>query len=296
MMNQQRRQHFRPHTPHFTPVGRRPQKRASSPPSFSQQQQQQRKRKKSSPRISVNGIPQKYQHWRPVAGNPAAAAAASNISGIPLGMNGCSSPAFFNTALSRRKRQREGALSSNKRSRTDGSSAPNSNFFMQQSRRSFDSISPFDNPPANPQPVQHQQRPKRKLTTLALRQSTKRIRGMVDIDGRPSTAFGNSCCTDIVPAFPCSPEPSGRTNWNFTRPLTQSGALSQNSMLTDRTSAASHAQLVPARPFGPWVTYEPKEPEEVLIEIIDDDGDCGGASMDVEDDGHDDNLSIFSVD
>lgn len=294
-MNQQRRQHFRPNArPHFTPVDRRPQKRASSPRSFSQQQQQQRKRKKSSPQISLNRIPQKYQHWRPVAGNPAAAA-ASNISGIPLGMNGCSSPAFFNTAFSRRKRQREGALSSNKRSRSSGSSAPNSNFLPQQSRRSFDSISPFDPPPSNPQPVQHQQRPKRKPTTLALHQSTKRIRGTVDIEGRPSTAFDNSFCTDIVPAFPCSPEP-GRTNWNFVRPLTQSEALSQNSMLTDRTSAASHAQLVPARPFGPWVTYEPKEPEEVFIEIIDDDGDCSGASMDIEDDGRDDSSSIFSVD
>jgi len=67
-------------------------------------------------------------------------------------------------------------------------------------------------------------------------------------------------------------------------------------MLTDRTPAASHAQLVPARPFEPWVAYEPKEPEDVLIEIIDDDGDCSGTSMDVEDDGHDGNLSIFNVD
>ena len=294
-MNESRRQQSRPHIrQHLKSFCRRPQKRASSPACFSQQQQ--RKRKKWSPQTSVNSIPtQNFQHWRPVAGNPAAAA-ASNFSGIPLGMNGCSSPAFFDTTLGSRKRQRESALPSNKRIRTSGSSAPNSNLFVQQPRRSFNSISPFDPPPSNQQPVLYQQRSKRKPTALALSPSTKRIRDTVHLDGHPPTEFNSPCCTDIVPAFPSSPEPSERTNWNFMQPLTQSETLSKRSVLTDRTSAAIHAQLVPAQSVEQWGTYEPKEPEEVLIEILDDDDDCSAASMDVEDDGHDDSFSIFNVD
>ena len=279
----------------FTSFSRRPRKRASAPACSSQKL---KRKKPSSSQTPVNNFRTQNHRWRPVAGVPAA---ASNISGIPLGCNrNSSSPrAVSNTPHWRRKRQRQTVLLSNKRSRVSASADPNSNFSSRQRSlfNSFNSFNPFDPPPSTQQRVSHRWA-KRKFDSLALAQPTKRTRQKVEIDGRPDDEFTNSTCTEIVPAFPSSPDTLERTDWTFTEPLMQSEALSRQSVLTDRTSAPTHAQLVPAphrHQFDLWLNNERKEPDEVVIELLDDD-DCSGIAMDVEDEDDEQDLSIFNVD
>lgn len=240
------------------------------------------KRNKPSRTPKINIPTQHNQHWRPVAGTPAVAS-----SGFSHG----SSPPHH----CRRKRQLESTLPRNKRVRVSASAAPNPGHMLQQPWTSFDSpssFSPFDLPPCIRTSVSH----KRQSSVLTPTQQMKRTRREIDIDGHPSAE--GSTCTDMVPAFPFRPEPSllmPGERWTFTQPLMQSELSLRQPVLTDRTPAPIDTQIVRAQPrFESWLNREPKEPEEVLIEIVDDgDGGCTSAAMDVEDD---ENTWIFNID